>query len=278
MKIPPLKTNLLDIEVKPGIYEISNEEYHSSIGISNSGISEFIRSPYHYWYKYLSNDYQEKSTPNYEFGKAFHKFVLENDLFWNEYVIAPNINKNTKEYKEFWEKNSSKKVIGSDDLEVLKRMHDSLMSHLDAAKLIRHAKPEKSLYWYDNEQNVLCKARPDLLFDAILADLKTTVCANEKPYSRSIYEYGYHRQAALGLDGYSAITGKEVKIFIHIAIEKTPPYAVAVYQLDEESIAQGRVEYQSILSAYRNCLLTNEWPSYGQNKIQTISIPRYAFI
>ena len=63
--------------MEPGIHTISNDAYHNGPGISRSGLMEFKRSPYHYWYKYLNPYYVEDSaTPAQIFGNALHEFIL----------------------------------------------------------------------------------------------------------------------------------------------------------------------------------------------------------
>jgi exodeoxyribonuclease VIII len=61
---------------------------------------------------------------------------------------------------------------------------------------------------------------------------------------------------------------------VFLVVEKKPPYAVAVYVLDPESIALGRAEYRRDLQLYAECKRTGVWPGYG-DKIQTIGVPQW---
>jgi hypothetical protein len=65
-----------------------------------------------------------------------------------------------------------------------------------------------------------------------------------------------------------------IKDFLFLVIEKSAPYAISIYQLDEASIEQGRHEFKQLLMRYKHCLESNDWPAYT---IQEISLPRYAF-
>lgn len=50
--------------IKPGLYALPIEDYHRDPALSRSGLMEFKRSPYHYWYKYINPDYKsEPATP-----------------------------------------------------------------------------------------------------------------------------------------------------------------------------------------------------------------------
>ena len=79
-----------EIEINKGIFTISNEEYHSSHGISRSGIVEFKNCPKKYWHKYINIDYIEPAkTKALIFGNAFHTAILEPDEFNKRYIIKP---------------------------------------------------------------------------------------------------------------------------------------------------------------------------------------------
>ena len=47
-----------------GVYDITNEQYHASEGISRSKLMLLDKSPYHFWYETMSGlaDKQEKSN------------------------------------------------------------------------------------------------------------------------------------------------------------------------------------------------------------------------
>ena len=63
--------------------------------------------------------------------------------------------------------------------------------------------------------------------------------------------------------------------FIFLAVEKTYPYAVAVYELDADAVAVGKQLQQSNLQAIANCKDAQAWPGYT-DQIQTLSLPRWA--
>lgn len=77
------------------------------------------------------------------------------------------------------------------------------------------------------------------------------------------------------MDGTYAVT-KQKRDFILIAVEKTAPFAVAVYKLDEETLEFGRLEYKKDLQTYdlhqKN---PDRWPGYDMN-VQTMVLPRWA--
>ena len=61
-----------------------------------------------------------------------------------------------------------------------------------------------------------------------------------------------------------------------MAVEKEPPYAVAVYQLDDASFMEGWHQMCVAMVVYQGCMQTNEWFGWNDN-VDTIRIPSYAF-
>jgi len=267
--------------MNPGIYEISNEEYHSSEGISRSGISLIKKSPLHYWDRYLNPEIEadEKSQSNSStlFGNLVHTLILEPTEFDKRYVIGPDINKNTKEYKSFKDEHKHLTIIDSNCYAKAIKAKDSVEKHSIASQLINGGLVEKSIYWLDKDTGVLCKARPDIMQKRLIVDIKTTACARKYDFSRSVYSYGYHIQAAMALDAAESLGYEYHANFIFIAIESESPYAVAVYILQDEAIDVGREEYKQALEIYAECKATNVWPSYS-TEVEEINLPRYAFL
>ena len=109
----------------------------------------------------------------------------------------------------------------------------------------------------------------------ILLDLKTTQDASPRGFSRSVAEYGYHRQAAWYSNGYEQASGKEVAAFIFAAVTSAYPIIAAPYILDDESLAQGAEECAELLELYAQCRRTNTWPAFGDTP-QLIGLPGWA--
>lgn len=266
-------------EIQPGIYDLSNELYHSGVGISRSGLMKLRQSPLHYWQHYLNPEREPtKETSGMIIGSVFHTLVLEPHLFPERYFVVPKIDKRTKEGKEIWANieisRGNREIISTEDFAQAQSMADSIKAvrfesiEGTAHDLLLGAQYEKSLYWVDQETEILCKARPDILAANMVCDLKSCVDASFYAFRRAVYDYGYHIQCAMLADAIKAILNKEINDFIFIAVEKNPPYAVAIYQLSEEILEQGRSAYKAGLRTYKNCLEKNYWPSYEIRTIQ----------
>lgn len=267
--------------MKPGVKRnLSNAEYHSSDGVSKSGLDLIAQSPLHYWAKYLDPNRQpDDPTPALLLGTAIHTAVLEPERFANDYLVAPNVDRRTNDGKarwaEFMETAQGKTVISSADFDKCRQIADQVRSHPTAMTLFNDGAPEVSAYWIDQETGVLCKCRPDWLSKKLVVDLKSSRDASPDAFQRSAYSYRYHVQAAWYLDGIAAATGKPRDAFIFAAFEKDPPFACAFYYADEGMIEAGRREYRRLLRTYADCLSAGRWPGYPI-ELQALTLPAWA--
>lgn len=77
---------------EPGIYfDLPDEVYHASAGLSSSAIKELLISPLDYWANYRNPDREKFDTQANIFGKAMHKRTLEgSEAFYCDYAILPD--------------------------------------------------------------------------------------------------------------------------------------------------------------------------------------------
>lgn len=263
--------------MKSGFYSMSNEDYHKEEAVSKSDLELFHRSPAHYKAKEL-----KEPTPAMVFGAAFHTFVLQPELFEKEYAVMPkDLKLTTIEGKAFamTEQGNHRELIKWNDYQIMRDMMISLADHDTAIKLLQSKGPrEISAFWTDKRIGLECKLRADLITSEsnVVVDLKTTVDARPEVFMRQAANLHYHWQASHYLGGITAITGVEHKDFIIIAVEKEPPYAVAVYHFDDAMIYCGEEELKILMDRMKECKEKDEWPGY-QDEIQPISLPEWYF-
>ncbi len=256
---------------------MTNQEYHAdTTRISKSGLDLIHRSPKHYWQKYLSGEQQEP-TKAMLFGSAFHSFVLEPAKFQSEYLIAPEIDRRTKDGKAHYELllASGKQIISAGDMLEIQNMADAIQQHPIANQLLVGGKAEET-FLYDIEE-IPCKCRPDYITDdGYIIDIKTTEDASEFNFGKSAYNYRYHVQSAFYVDGVVKSTDREINGFLFLAVEKSAPYNVAIYGTDEQTMELGRQEYLEDLHKYDRCRRNGDWIGY-ENIIKPLSIPKWAY-
>lgn len=184
------------------------------------------------------------------------------------------------EIKAAWAQgNAHKTVLDDDEWAQLQRMRDAVHAHPAARRLLE--KPgvaERSVYWRDPVTGVLCRCRPDFWTDDnIVVDLKTCEDASPEGFAHSIRKWRYYVQDPYYCDGIAQATGAKPRAFLFLAVEKSArvvngkALGVAVYQLDPDSVAAGRMEYRRNLDTYAECVETQQWPGYG-DKIAPIAL------
>lgn len=171
-------------------------------------------------------------------------------------------------------------LLSRADAEAIEKMALSVRQHPASAWLFGHSdqRVESSVYWNDPSTGVLVRCRPDLWLPSrrVIVDLKKTRDASLDAFMRDAHRFGYHRQAAQYLEGVSIATGEEYSTFVFVAVEDTPPYAVAVYVAGGEFLALGRREYRRNLDTYAACLKSGRWPGYSE-KAQTLDLPPWGY-
>lgn len=256
---------------------MSHCDYLKVDAVSNSLLRMVGQSPAHAQ-EWLRNP--PDATPAMMFGTMTHSAILEPQSFKTTYSVMPKFDGRTndgKASKAAWlNHNPGKTALSQESFSQILGMIESVYNHPEAAKLLSNGASERSFFYRDPETGLTCKCRPDHMVHTTLIDVKTTEDASPGEFAKSIHKFGYHQQAAFYLDGVSVATGIRMDKFIIIAVEKKPPYAVALYQIDDRSLDKGEELYRRNLDAWAGCLLKNEFPAYS-NEIQSISLPVWGF-
>lgn len=266
-------------------------EYDDIPAISNTWLGHFKRSPKHYQYLRL---HPEPPTEALTFGIAFHTYVLERHKFEQDVCIfdplqrpVPDSNFNKTENRkwkaEFLDEHSGKEIITPDQFEHIKRMDEALREHELAGELLQMMQStyEDKIVWEYNGQR--CKGLIDQRHPQFLHDLKTCMSADPDEWTRfGFFKYDLYRQCGMYSDGDA--DGKltyvnKLKDFFFSAVEKEPPYAVAVYQPSKEVIWKGIEEYRTLVEQFQSCIKSGVWQGYEfksiGNALFPITLPHY---
>ena len=266
-----MKTNLT------GIVEMTEAQYNAHPAIRNTELGYLLRSPAHL---IAYRNEKPEPTPAQIIGTAAHFGILEPQKFYARYFCRPDgIDGRTKEGKEalaaLGKEHAGKIMLPFTDFQRIERMIESVYSHPTASALLSGGRPEQSVLWKDIATGVDCKARIDYLRGDLRVDLKTCESASFQDFQRASARYQHHRQAAFYSDGVRAATGNEGVGFVILAVEKEPPYGIALYVLDKLALDAGRAIYREALATYAECLKTNVWDCYPA-KTQTLSLPNWS--
>lgn len=259
--------------------------YYEHPAISNSKLNWFARSPYYYKRMCQSPD---ESTTAMEFGTAFHMYVLEPQLFKDNYIIHEKFDRRTKVGKEHYNnvtelaREGNKKLISQTDYEKIQWMHNSLIDNPAALALlptgldsrVANNRIESEIYfnYMGGGLNMKCKSKIDYIqfltekyddTDVNLIDLKTTQSITSFKSSYK-YKFGYYRQAAFYRLAAMA-EGLNVKNFYFVVVETQYPHECAVFKVGQWDMEKGTNDIHDLLESLNTCIEEDHFPMYGHN-------------
>ena len=196
-------------------------------------------------------------------GQGVHDLVLQPELAQHSIAIAPDVNLRTKAgreiKKQFDEDNAGKIILTEENFERALAAASAVSRHPLAEKHLTDIIAEHSIFWKEKETGELCRVRPDALQvgSTTAVDLKTTSDCSEKAFQRSSWNFGYHRQAAMYLEGINhcpemmdLLQVGSVDEFLIIAVETKPPYLVNVFYMTPTLLDMGHYQFRKALSNY----------------------------
>ena len=208
-------------------------------------------------------------------GRAIHCLMLEpQGNFFNQFVIAPEIDKRTKEGKAIWAdlQKTGKSILSADDADLVFDLEMALRNNDTINDLLSEGEGEKELY--ANIEGVECKGKLDWYRNGIIVDLKTVQDASAAGFAKQCAQYHYDFQASF----YSSLArqnGLKVNHFIFVCVEKTAPFLTATYTATPQVIENGTKKYKQALKIWKECHELNQWRGYPTG-IQELTLPTWA--
>ncbi len=264
-------------------------DYFDRPEMSQSKLKDLKKSPRHFWAKNIDpNRSLSSETDAMKLGSLFHCLLLEYEKFDDIYLVAPNLDRRTKDYKNWLSSlndiDSSKITITMHDLDITYRMVQALKSKKVMQKIFSvEGLIEKEFYWTDISSNIPCKMKLDFFIEpcnlvprGAIIDFKSTQDASTEGFGSSINKYGYYNQQAFYCEGIKTIYNlSDYPEFYFVAIEKESPYECGFFEGDDVIMDIGLTENRKLLQLYKQCLETDNWYGY-EDKIQRISLPIWA--
>lgn len=267
---------------EPGIYDLSDEEYHADPvaggSLSSTGARALLEpggpAKFHYQQRH-----PRASTKAFDIGHVAHTMALG--------VGAGIAVVDAKDWKTKAARQAKDDAYAAKKVPILIGDHqrvldivDALRSHpLAGALLAAEGHVERSLFWIDEATGMWCRARhdkstPDRHGRLLIVDVKTTENASDAAAQRSVGNYHYHQQGDLYCQGAIVLGLDDDPGFVFVFVEKAPPHLVNVVVLDDEALAVGRRRNTAALRLYAECTRTGTWPGYDTD-ISQISLPPY---
>jgi len=267
----------------------TNQQYHANSAVSHSKLEVFRRRPQLYYRRYIAKTITpEPASAALRVGSALHCSVLEPDNWPTHFAIKPEgIDRRTKDGKEKWAQfeaeNIGRTIIDQDEAAQVLAMQTAVRQNETAAILLAQGQPEASWRtegllalqcrtdWFNAEGCALTDGRP------YIVDIKTTESLSGEDFGsfeRTVFKYGYHRQAGFYLPLLTEITGGPVFDFFFVAVEKVEPFGVAVYRMSDAAAALGQDETLDDLRRLKRCYETQEWPNIDST-VRELGVPAW---
>jgi hypothetical protein len=253
-----------------------------------STLKHIRTSPKHYRHALT---HPRPDTPALLLGRLTHCMVYEADQVDSRYLIAPRFHGGMKddnaraagydggkEAKREWEQRavlSGADIVSGDLYSLASAMRDALLADPIAGPMVRGGYSEQRITWTDARTGIECRGRVDHV-NGIVSDLKTTRSIAPRLFGSDAARYSYHAQLAWYADGLAScgiVTGGPPAI---VAVENEPPHDVAVYGIDDDTLAAGRAEYRKALDLLAWCRAHDEWPGVAGGSALELRLPAWA--
>lgn len=259
---------------------MTEQEYRQHDGISRSQLWKIRESPEKFKY---AMENPEEPTPALLFGQVVHKLILEPEDFDSDFVVAPEVDKRTKEGKAAWAEFEAsvdgRQIVKQADFYKAQDMVNALMA-IPMVQTLFTGEHEVPLFWTDQMTGEPCKVRLDCAHELsdrlLIVDYKSTNDASTEAFIRSAINYGYDFQAAMYTEAVKQTMGQKTD-FIFVAQEKDPPYAVNILRADELLLQRGFDTFRELLGIYHDCNVSGNWYGYlgPEESLNTLGLPAW---
>lgn len=209
-----------------------------------------------------------RKSPALKFGAAAHKLILEGEgAYRSLYAVCGPTNPATgrsftpesQTYARWLTETGlpAERTLTPGEDERLRRMRDAVAAHPEAARLLAHGWPERTVraVW----AGMACQARLDWLApEGRAVDLKTV--SDLDRFELDAPRFGYLNQFAFYRDIVREAGGGDLEMSV-VAVEKKPPFRVGVWHFPAAVLAPAAE--RNIFDAARlaRCRATGHWPT-----------------
>lgn len=266
-------------------------DYAKIPAVSITRLKELKRSPKHYQHV-LKEGLPE--TDALRLGVAAHTATLEPERYENQFAIwsrrGPSGNlcpRNGQYWDLFCQKYTGKDIITEDDDSLARMIATAVRSDPMAARYFATGEPEVSLQWdtwveapLGLARMVPCRGRVDWITridgKMYFVGLKTARDIRPMLFGKHAHQLGYHMQWAFYHDAYIEIAGT-APVMKEVVVESTAPFDVAVNNVTQDVIEQGRDDYMQLLKIWVECESAQVWPGVANGAEIDVTLPTYAY-
>lgn len=250
--------------------------YFEVKALSNSSMKYLLQSESAFLW-HLNNP--KKPTPAMEFGTMVHKYLLEQQSFWADYVLIPDKPENAngsarrdsaeylayKEWKETTPELDGKKPISINEINTIGIMADNFKQKLSEER-VNIDLVEQEIFWTEFEETTLSDVPLKAKLDGIdtntntIIDIKTIDNLNDYTIISAIKNMQYYRQEAMYRVALTQLRSTshsfDINVkpesidFLFFFIEKNAPFDCRVVRLAPDYVEYGFAEMQMLITKY----------------------------
>jgi len=260
--------------MKPGLHEISEEEYHAdpcdepSLSASIAK-TLWLKTPAHAWLEHprLNPAHEEKHDKSFDLGSAAHKLLLEGDKAGIVEISADSYRtKAAKEERDLAYSAGKIPLLSHqyDQVQWMTRAAKRFLDSTEIAGILERGKPEVTAIAQHPSTGAWFRGRFDLLSDdrLIILDYKTTVTAHPDVFTKHIISMGYDIQAAFYLLLNRLTGGPEDAKFVFLAQETESPYECSLVGVAPSMLEIAAQKVEHCINLWADCLKADNWPGY----------------
>ena len=264
--------------MKSGVYDNLPENiYHQGPEISNSKLKTYSENADAYHREFIKKETVEKIISNeMDLGSYVHALILTPNNA-KEYITQVKGAKTDSGIAErSGARNDGYYPVNQDEYDAAQRMRDSAMANELMKTILKHGKPEVSLFGQHPETELKVRARTDWIDSAIgwILDIKTTHDIHPDAVAKKILQNRWHVQEAIYTD-IANQHGYEIEDFYWAVIQSKPPYHFIIRPLSNQLREYGKEVYENDMKNLKHSIDHNDWPLYNYDQIEAFEIPRY---
>jgi hypothetical protein len=249
------------------------EAYFGTAGVNWSTLKHLRDSPMAYRHA-LQNPPADKTA--FMIGRAVHTLTFEPGLFNDQYAIWTEGDRRGKAWEAFKAEHQGLTILKAAEADECAAMATAVRQHPLVQPYLDGGVFEQAIYWTDDETGLGCKGKPDWLMPErrIVLDLKTARSIEARRFGTEAARMGYHLQLAHYRNGVRAAYGWEPQRLLIVAVEKSAPHDVAVFEIGPDEAWLAAQDVRDLLHQLKECTDAGRWPGrYTQE--QALQLPAW---
>lgn len=259
---------------KPGVYEISADDYHADPVCEPSLSSSIAKllvtpggTPLHARHECprLNPAYEPEERSMFDLGAAAHSLLLNDDRAFEIVDAADWRSKDAKAQRDSARAAGKIPILAVQwerTIEMVRAARVQLDAHADGPLFVG-GKAEETIIWRDGD--VWCRARLDYRIPGarVFPDYKSTgASADPDCWTKTMYGMGADMQAAFYLRGIKALGLHAKPEFRFVVQENYPPFALSVVGLMPGALELADRQVERAIGIWADCRRENRWPGY----------------